>query len=428
MLQPPFQLLYPLEDHAEVAQRVCGVEERIQFIAQPFAYVFVSTQQLPEAALTLPGPHRSILDHTVGLVSVHTALHKREQDAAREDDASSAVQVLQHAVLVDLETAQDAGCGAEHVEGQDRGVGEYDAFSRGVGDIPLLPEGVVLEADCGVRAQQPGHAAQALGQDRVPLVGHRRGALLPASERLSQLADLSSLGAPDLQRYLLHCRTEDGERGENLSVPVALHDLCRGRRRRESELLAGDRLDLRVDVRVGTDGARDLTHSSDLTRVRESVQVPLHLESPHGELVPEHRWLGVNPVRPSYHHGVPVLQRPLGIQHVGTCQAEVEVTGNVSSVLGDVGHERYYVVIGLSFYLVDTLDGEVRLLDQFLHLFGWDLPELRPRPADRKLHLEPGAILRLLGPDSPDLRECIALDHRLDSPPLRLVHHSDNET
>src|SRR5215213_2619322 len=100
-------LVLPLSFHE---QRFCGVEERIQFIAQPFAYVFVSTQQLPEAALTLPGPHRSILDHTVGVVSVHTALHKREQDAAREDDASSAVQVLEHAVLVDLETAQDAGC------------------------------------------------------------------------------------------------------------------------------------------------------------------------------------------------------------------------------------------------------------------------------------------------------------------------------
>src|SRR5215213_7624008 len=219
MLQPPFQLLYPLEDHAEVAQRVCGIEECIQFIAQPFAYVFVSTQYLPEAALALPGPQRGILDHTVCVVAGHAALDEGEQDTAREYDASSAVQVLEHAVLVDLESAQDTGCGAEHVEGQDRGVGEYDALSRGVGDIPLLPEGVVLEADCGVRAQQPGHAAQALSQDRVPLVGHRRGALLPASERLCQLADLSTLGAPDLQRYLLHRRSYDGERRENLSMP-----------------------------------------------------------------------------------------------------------------------------------------------------------------------------------------------------------------
>src|SRR5215204_6139920 len=119
--------------------------------------------------------------------------------------------------------------------------------------------------------------------------------------------------------------------------------------------------------------------------------------------------------------GLPQLQRPRGIKHVGTRQAEVEVTGDVPGVLGDVGHERYYVVIGLSFYLVDTFDGEVRLLGQFLYLFGRDLPELRPRPADRKLHPEPGAILRLLGPHSPDLREGVALDHGLPTRPIPLT-------
>jgi hypothetical protein len=89
----------------------------------------------------------------------------------------------------------------------------------------------------------------------------------------------------------------------------------------------------------------------------------------------------------------------------------VEVTGDVPSVLGNVGHESYYVMIGLLLYLVDAPDRKVRLLGQFLHLFGWDLPELRPRPADRKLHPEPRMVLCLLGPDSPDLRECVAFDH-----------------
>src|SRR5829696_1531871 len=105
IFQPPFQLFYTSKNRAEVAQRVCGVEERIQIIAQPFAYVVVCAQQLPEAGLTLPGPHSGVLDHTVGVLAVHAALHEREQDAAREDDTSSAVQVLEHAVFVYFETS-----------------------------------------------------------------------------------------------------------------------------------------------------------------------------------------------------------------------------------------------------------------------------------------------------------------------------------
>src|SRR5918997_1044911 len=159
-------------------------------------------------ALVLPLSFHEPRFWALNAVAGHAALDEGEQDTAREYDASSAVQVLEHAVLVDLEPAQDTGCGAEHVEGQDRGVGEYDALSRGVGDVPLLPEGVVLEADGGVRAQQTGHAAKAFGKNRVTFVGHRGGALLPTSERLCQLSDLGTLGAPDLERYLLHRRTE----------------------------------------------------------------------------------------------------------------------------------------------------------------------------------------------------------------------------
>ena len=50
-----------------------------------------------------------------------------------------------------------------------------------------------------------------------------------APERLRQLADLGTLGTPDLQRNLLHRGAEDGERGEDFGVPVSLHDLGRGR-------------------------------------------------------------------------------------------------------------------------------------------------------------------------------------------------------
>jgi hypothetical protein len=99
-----------------------------------------------------------------------------------------------------------------------------------VGYVPLLPHGIVLETYRGVRPQDAGHPAQALGQDRVPLVRHRRGAFLTTSERLGQFPDFRALGAPDLQSYLLQRRAEDGQGGEDLGVTVALHHLGRGGR------------------------------------------------------------------------------------------------------------------------------------------------------------------------------------------------------
>jgi hypothetical protein len=94
-------------------------------------------------------------------------------------------------------------------------------------------------------------------------------------------------------------------------VAVALHDLGRGRGGFQAQFFAGDRLDLRVHARVGPDGAGDLSHGSDLPGVREPVQVTLHLEGPHRELVAKHGGFGVDPVRPPDHDRAPVPQSHL---------------------------------------------------------------------------------------------------------------------
>src|SRR5829696_4919404 len=113
--------------------------------------------------------------------------------------------------------------------------------------------------------------------------------------------------------------------------------------------------------------------------------------------------------------GFPELQSPCRVEDIRARQAEVEVAGDVAGVFGYVGHEGYHIVLCLPLYLVDAPDGEVGLLGQFLRLFGRDLPELRPRPADRELHLEPGAVLGLLGPDRPDLGQGVAFDQAYPS-------------
>src|ERR687893_1154169 len=129
--KPPLQVLYPLEDDVDVAQRVGGVEEVPEVRAEVLAHLLLLLQQLPEAPLPLPRLHRRSLDHRVGVVATHASLDERQEDAPGEDDAATQVEVAQHPVLVDLEPVQDARCGPEHVVGQDRGVGQHDALRRG---------------------------------------------------------------------------------------------------------------------------------------------------------------------------------------------------------------------------------------------------------------------------------------------------------
>ena len=60
------------------------------------------------------------------------------------------------------------------------GVGDGHPLRRGVADVPLVPQGHVLQAHCGIAAQQAGQAGDVLGADGVALVGHGRGAGLAA--------------------------------------------------------------------------------------------------------------------------------------------------------------------------------------------------------------------------------------------------------
>ena len=146
------------------------------------------------------------------------------------------------------------------------------------------------------RAHDPREPADALGDDRVALVRHRRGALLAAAERLLDLAHLRAREVADLEREPLERGGDQRQRVEQLGVAVALEDLRRARRRLEAEPLAGDPLDLRVGGRVRADGARELADAHPFERARDACALPLELERPAGELQPERRRLGVDPV------------------------------------------------------------------------------------------------------------------------------------
>ena len=159
--------------------------------------------------------------------------------------------------------AHDPGEAPQHVIERDEAVGQDDALDRRVRDVALVPERDVLERRVAVAADEPRQADDLLAADRIALVGHRRRALLALGERLLDLADLGLLQPADLERELLERRRRNGQRRQQLGVPIALNDLRRHRRRLEPEPPAHVGFDRRRQVREGPDRARQLADADD---------------------------------------------------------------------------------------------------------------------------------------------------------------------
>jgi hypothetical protein len=245
-----------------------------------------------------------------------------------------------------------------------------------------VPQRDVLEPDERVRADDAGEAADALGDDRVSLVRHGRGAFLVVPERLLDLAHLGAGEVADLGREPLERRGRESQRGEQLCVAVALQHLGRGGRRLEPEPFAGEALELRARRRIGPHGSGELAHAKPLDRPRDPLAVAVEREGPAGELEPERRRLGVHAVRATDHERVAVLlgacrdgaegtvealeherarllhgQGERRVEHVGRRQAVVEPATFAPDRLGDRVHERGYIVVRRSLELRDPRDG-----------------------------------------------------------------------
>src|SRR3954469_5005594 len=101
-----------------------------------------------------------------------------------------------------------------------------------------MPERDVLRRRAGVAAQHAREAGDALGRDRVALVGHRaRPLLLPRAERLLDLAHLRALEVADLGREALEPGAGQRDRLQQLGVTVARDDLRRDVLALEAEAL-----------------------------------------------------------------------------------------------------------------------------------------------------------------------------------------------
>jgi hypothetical protein len=216
-------------------------------------------------------------------------------------------------------------------------------------------------------------------------VGHGAAALLAGSERLERLAHLGALEVSDLDRDPLQRAAEDGQRGQQLGVAVAAHDLGRCRVGLQAEAVEHVPLHGTAHVGVGPDGAGDGADADADACPRQPLGIPPQLGIPAGGLEAERDRLGMNAVAAPGHRRVAVLEgQPMndldqprdlalhdgggvpeddcggGIQDVGAREPVVQPATLRPQPLGDRAKERDDVVLRLSLDLSGAVGIDLR--------------------------------------------------------------------
>ncbi len=90
-------------------------------------------------------------------------------------------------------------------------------------------------------------------------------------------------------------------------MTIAGNHLSRSRVGLQSQQLAGQFFDFRIDIGVGSDGTGNLSHGDRLFQSAEAIAIPQHFRQPACEFKPKGNRLRVNTVRSTDHDGVAVL-------------------------------------------------------------------------------------------------------------------------
>ncbi len=219
-------------------------------------------------------------------------------------------------------------------------------------------------------------------------------------------------------------------------VAIARDDLGRGGLDVEPEALEGDRLDARVDVPVGADGAGELAHGDAAQGIGEPLPVAVELEPPAEQLESERRRLGVHAVRATHARRVAVLlgtdaddveravdageqqlarlaqdEGQRGVDDVGGRQPVVEPARLRPDLLGHRLGEREHVVVGAPLDLARPVDVDARASANGLDRLGRDDAELAPGVERGELDLEPRLQPSLVAPQRAEGRPGVAVDH-----------------
>src|SRR6266550_5508744 len=110
------------------------------------------------------------------------------------------------------------------IQGNTR-IRQNHTLSGGVGNVALVPESHIFQADQTVGSDYASYAADAFGDNWVPFVRHCARAFLAHGEPFLSLVDFRPLPVTNIERKLVERRCDDGQRAEVFSVAIALNDL-----------------------------------------------------------------------------------------------------------------------------------------------------------------------------------------------------------
>ncbi len=151
----------PVEDDVGVAEEAGGLEALGQ-LGVVEVDLAVASEEVAQVAPSLPRVHGVALDDAVGVVAGHPPLDEGQQDGLGVHEATCGFEVLEHAPGVELEAGDEAGHAGEGEVEEEAGIGQRHPLDRGVRDVPLVPEGDVLEPGAGVAAEETGEARDVL--------------------------------------------------------------------------------------------------------------------------------------------------------------------------------------------------------------------------------------------------------------------------
>ena len=305
-------------------------------------------------------------------------------------------------------------------------------------DVALVPERDVLEPDERRRPHDAREPADALRDDGVPLVRHRGRALLPAAERLLDLAHLGSGEVADLERELLERRPQRararsaarraGRAGGSASTSARAR--ARAARTRFARRPGRSPSTSRPRPRASRRAARR-AHARRASRSRSSSNAQPASFSPN--VVGSACTPCVRPIvsvsrcssarrddrgerAVDAFDDQPArlldLQRERRVEDVGGREPVVEPAPVLAEPLGDRVDERRDVVVRPLLDLAHALRRRRdRGVPDRLRRLGGHAPDLGPRVERGELDLEPPFELSLLRPDPGHRRTGVAGDH-----------------
>ena len=175
---------------------------------------------------------------------------------------------------------------------------------------------------------------------------------------------------------------------------------------------------------VGPHRARELAEGALLDRAAQAFLVAAALKGISGDLQPEAGGLGMHAVGAPHRDGVAMGERQIpqgagecgllldqeragagdrqaerGIEDIGGGHAVVDPARGRSDMFGDIGQERYDIVVGRLLELLGAFDAECGLRLDFGEVCDGNDPTSCPRAAHRQLDLEPPSELGVFDPD-----------------------------